>query len=129
MFERKTWRGYSLNYIANEHFVLSLLKYRASRDRVSATNELANIESSHVVGSSLHAPIIDLDQPHSYVSSSTPGHGHLYLNVPTTRARMFLLLLGLRATGNLERGTFWWSIRRGATFVRPPGVYKSKRAA
>lgn len=122
---RAMWRGFRLNYVADEPLVVSLVKYRAARDREVASGQTANLVSSHVVDSpGKHAPVIDLDFPHEYVPSSTAGHGHLYLNVPTSRWRMWALLAGLRISGNIEAGFFWWSLRRGATFVRTPGTDK-----
>jgi hypothetical protein len=35
---------------------------------------------SSMVQPGFHRPVLDLDIPHMYVPSSTPGHGHLYLN-------------------------------------------------
>lgn len=104
--------------------ILSLIKYRQYEDR-SATDLLANVVSSNLHGSRLHAPIIDLDFPHEYVPSTTPGHGHLYLNVPISGWRFFALNLGLYLGGVIEKGYFVWSIRRGGNFVRRPWVKKS----
>lgn len=114
-----------MGYVADEPFVVSLWKYRKERDRVPVGPGEGNLVSSEVAGRpGRHGPVIDLDFPHRYVGSSTAGHGHLYLDVETSRWRMLVLLVGLRLTGNIERGFFWWSVRRGATFVRPEGVRK-----
>jgi len=74
----------------------------------------------------LHGPILDLDFPHRYVPSTTPGHGHLYLNQPIRRWRQIVLLWGLYIGKVIEPGFFWWSLRRGGTFVRRPGVQKTE---
>lgn len=71
-----------------------------------------------------HMPVIDLDVPHRLIPSTTEGHGHLYLDVRMPWWRYVILLYGLRQAGVIERGFFWWSLRRGATFVRRPGVRK-----
>lgn len=120
---RKRWSGHRLGHVADEPLAVSLLRYRADRDREPCDGDGANLVSSHLPDGR-HAPVIDLDVPHSYAPSSTPGHAHLYLDVPMPRWRMWALLAGLRASGVIEPGFFWWSLRRGGTFVRPEGVRK-----
>ena len=119
---RKTWRVDHLD-IVDEPMALSLLKYRQYEDR-QPSDEDANVVSSHL-STGLRAPIIDLDFPHQYIPSTTPGHGHLYLNRPISRWREIILLWGLYMGGVIEKGYFIWSIRRGGTFVRRPGVMKT----
>lgn len=112
----------------DEPLFLSLLKYRLDQDRwpvVEGVEHMANLTSSHVRGSKLHAPILDLDGAHVYVESTTPGHAHLYLP-PMRRWKMYLILWALYVGGVIEMGNFWWSLRRGGTFVRKPGVPKSE---
>lgn len=72
----------------------------------------------------LHAPVIDLDRPHRYVASSTPGHGHLYLDTPMTWDQYVDILKALAAAGVIEDGFYENTLRRGAGFVRRPGVAK-----
>ncbi len=114
--------------IRDEPMILSLLKYRQIQDR-RLSREKANVVSSHIAGSKLHAPIIDLDFPHRYIPSSTEGHGHLYIDVPMTRWRMFWLLRALYKAGVIEKGHYLWSLRRGGTFVRLPEVSKTPEEA
>ena len=124
---RQTWHVDHLD-IVDEPMFLSLVKYRHYEDR-QPTEQDANVLSSHVPGTKLHAPIIDLDYPHEYVKSTTTGHGHLYLNVPISRWRLAILLWGLRVGRVIESGNFWWSLRRGGTFVRRRSVWKTAREA
>ena len=126
MITRRTWRGYRLGYVADEPLWVSLLKYRPSKDRDPASADTANLVSSHLVGSRLHAPIVDLDFDHWYVPSTTDRHAHLYLDVPVARWRLMVLLIGLRVGRVTEVGFTWWSVRRGGTFVRPEGVSKGE---
>ena len=108
----------------DEPLFLSLVKYRMNEDRWRAVEGVpANLTSSYIHGSKLHAPILDLDGAHWYVESTTEGHAHLYLP-PRRRWKMFLLLFALYINGDIEMGNFWWSVRRGGTFVRLPGVPK-----
>lgn len=127
MSERQTWHVDHLD-IVDEPMLLSMLKYRQYEDRQPDDTD-ANVVSSNVIGTRRHLPIIDLDFPHRYIPSSTPGHGHLYLDFPEGGIsfwRLFWLLWGLRQAKAIERGYFWWSIRRGGTFVRRPGVRKTR---
>lgn len=91
-------------------------------------------EESNVVSSRLgddeallraHMPIVDLDYPHEYVPSSTPGHAHLYLNVEIGRARWICLMLGLWIGGVVSRNYMLWSFRRMANYARQPWVSKA----
>lgn len=83
----------------------------------------ANLVSSRLPNG-MHAPVLDLDGPHSLVPSSTPGHSHLYLDTPMTWRRYKTLLRALWKAGVIEEGFYRNSVRRGFTSVRPPGVYK-----
>ena len=56
--------------------------------------------------------------------SSTSGHTHLYIDIPLTRWQWFRLNLAAALSGVVEREFFIWSLRRGANFVRQPGVTK-----
>lgn len=125
--QRTMWHGYHLDYVADEPFWKSLLKYRHKTDRRLAYGDDINLVGSRTTDwySRQHLPIIDLDLPHRYVETSE-GHAHLYLETPTKKWRLRVLLIGLYLTGNIEKGFFWWSMRRGATFVRPEGVRKEQ---
>ena len=124
MIHRLHWWA-DLKQGKDEPLILSLVKYRMREDReVVPRGGIPNLVSSHLEDSHLHAPILDLDIPHRYVTSTNDGHGHLYIDVPMSRFRMFVMLAGLRFAGVIEMGNFWWSLRRGATFVRPGWVEK-----
>lgn len=120
---RRTWHVDHLD-IVDEPMALSMLKYRQYEDR-QPSDEDANVVSSNVVGTRHHLPIIDLDYSHRYVPSTTPGHGHLYLDQPISSLRWVILMVGLRIGGVIEPGYFWWSLRRGGNFVRREGVHKT----
>lgn len=130
MSERTYWRGHKLNFIADEPLIVSLLKYRRRKDRERCAKENANLVSSRTERG-WQKPILDLDFPHEYVSSSNMPEGknqraHLYLNVEIPTWRWVCLMIGLRIGGVVEFGYVAWSLRRGANYVRPPGVAKTK---
>ncbi len=91
--------------------------------RTAVAPGLANIVSSEL-DSGMHAPALDLDFPCRLVSSSTPGHYHLYMDVEMTFEAYMAMLIALRDAGVLQRGFVDMAKRRGATFLRKQGVAK-----
>jgi hypothetical protein len=87
-------------------------------------DHLANAISSEIVGSSLHAPVLDIDFEARLVPSSTPGHYHLYLDRAVAWPAYEKVLRALAEAGLQEEGYVSASIDRRATFVRKPGVVK-----
>lgn len=89
---------------------------------------LTTEEDANLVGSLLengnHAPVIDLDIPAQLIASSTPGHGHLYIDHELTWEQYKRLLLVLAEIGIIEYGYYHASIQKGMSHVRKPGVMK-----
>jgi hypothetical protein len=84
----------------------------------------ANLVSSELENGQ-HAPAIDLDVPHRYVPSSTEGHGHLFIDVEMSWDKYERLLKALHEAGLIEDGFYHLSVRRKATFLRPPWIKKA----
>ena len=90
----------------------------------------ATIAESDVVSSELfgdldsHAPCIDLDVPAVLVPSSTPGHSHLYIDVPMTWEQYEAILTALADAGVMEQGYYRASKLRKGTHLRLPWVRK-----
>lgn len=110
---------------------LNLDGYRPVLDDIlyPTTEENANLVSSVQVDSTgrptgLHLPVIDVDLPCDFVPSSTPGHGHLYIDKALTWDQYRILLHVLMVLGIVEPGYVAVSEKRGATFVRKPGEVK-----
>ena len=84
--------------------------------------EPAEPGTSNLIGSlcddGRHMPIIDIDVPHRYVESSTPGHGHLYLDVPMSWEQAEELLYRLVCAGVVEDGYHEFSRRHSQMFAR-----------
>jgi hypothetical protein len=99
------------------------LIFEKDRRGVVVEPEDANLVSSRLKNN-MHSPVIDLDIPHALVPSTQPGHSHLYLGVEIPWWRYLILLAAMRQAGIIERGFFWWSLRRRATFVRLPWIKK-----
>lgn len=69
-------------------------------------------------GESLHALAIDLDVPARLVPSSTPGHTHLFIDVPMSWG-VYQEILGVLAyAGILEDGYVEASASQGKTLLR-----------
>lgn len=126
---RTHWYSHDLE-IHDEPLALSLLKYRQKKNRirVGISGWLPNLISSKTTDGR-QMPILDLDFPHAYVPSTQPGHGHLYLNVPISNFRFFLLMTGLFLGKQIELGYYIWSLRRGGNFVRTTTTKKTKAEA
>lgn len=91
-------------------------------ERCSAAD--ANVITSEIQHSDLHAPVLDMDIPCALVPSSTPGHFHLYIEKPMTWRTYRRLLKALGRAGVLEDGFVKASLDRGYTSVRVPWVKK-----
>lgn len=97
-------------------------KFHVDRHQVGSEEDHNLISSLTIDGD--HMPAIDLDIPHSYLASSTEGHGHLFLDVPMSWDKYSLLLMVLLDCGIIERGFYENSMLRKASFLRAPGVHK-----
>lgn len=90
----------------------------------------ANIITSRIVGDNFaavtesHTLVVDLDVPARLVPSSTPGHTHLYIDVPMSWAAAVKVLDALAAAGVVEDGYVKASKRRGWSAARLPWVRK-----
>jgi hypothetical protein len=88
--------------------------------------EDATLVSSVSMFPGLHAPVLDLDYEAHLEPSSTPGHYHLYLDRLVEHDKYMNLIRALADCGLIEWGFADASIKRGATFVRMPGVRKGE---
>lgn len=93
------------------------------------------LSEAHVVSSlrpdGRHALVLDIDHPAWLVKSTTPGHFHLYIDVPggISDATYKLLLGSLANAGVIEEGYMRASIERGATMVRLPWIQRDQTPA
>lgn len=95
-------------------------------EELEETQELAyaNVVTSRLVDSPLHTLMIDLDVPATLVPSSTPGHSHLYIDVPMDWLVYREVLHTLANAGIVQDGYVQASIRRGFTSLRLPWISK-----
>jgi len=108
------------------------LIYEPGVDREEADLEKANVVSSELrprwaCDVRRHVIALDIDYPAHLIESSTPGHYHLYLDVPGGIEHddyMFLLSL-LGRFGVVEKGYAEVSIKRGHSDLRLPWVTKA----
>lgn len=89
-----------------------------------------DINEAHVITSrtkkstNLHKVVLDIDMPVKVVPSSTPGHGHLFIDKDLTWEQYDRLLNLLAEIGILEDGYVRAAERRGFTAVRLPWIKK-----
>ncbi len=85
----------------------------------------ANCASSQLKDTDKHILLLDLDVPHVYVESSTPGHGHLYIDVPLNKADHMLVMYTLQYFGIIQPGYFNQLISKGHNALRLPWIKKN----
>jgi hypothetical protein len=99
--------------------------YDEPSDRVEVPESEATLISSKIPGTDdEHGPVFDLDFPARLVPSSTEGHFHLYLERPISWRKFRLVLWAMWKAGLIEKGYYRNTVRRGAAYVRVPGVPK-----
>jgi O-acetyl-ADP-ribose deacetylase (regulator of RNase III) len=82
------------------------------------------IPGRSITGRAKHTIMLDLDVPAAMVPSSTEGHHHLYIDVPTRWDDYEKLLNLLAGIGIIEKGYARTAIQRGYTALRLPWVRK-----
>lgn len=88
----------------------------------------ANLLNSKVPGDpERHYLFLDLDIPHTYMPSSTEGHGHLIIEKPMGFNNMMYLLRTLMNSGILQQGFVELTEKRGAAFLRHPNSKKPQK--
>lgn len=70
-------------------------------------------------GEVLHLPVLDIDHACRLVPSETPGHFHLYIEVPMTWEQYRAIIVALAEGGVIEEGYASASLARRCTFVSP----------
>jgi hypothetical protein len=78
-------------------------------------------------GPTMHRLVIDIDHRVKVVESTTPGHFHLYIDVPMGWDRALGVLTAMADAGVVEPGYVAASEARGYTAVRLPWVRKERR--
>lgn len=90
----------------------------------------APINESDVISSELpdgrHAPCIDVDVKALLLPSSTPGHGHLYIEKPMSWFRYRVMLRAMVFAGVVEPGYYRAGVARRGTHLRLPWVEKER---
>lgn len=119
------WKHDTIDEAISENLTDSLIRAEdRNGDLRQVSEDEANLVSSQTDRLGIHMPVIDLDVPCRYVPSSTPGHGHLYIDVEMTEKQMLAILSALADAGVVEKGYLAASRARGMALVRKPGVFK-----
>lgn len=117
---------------ARKHRLATISKKDADGDYTNETVTEEELDNAEVVtsesrfynGNEMHRPILDIDMPVTVIPSSTPGHGHLYIDKKLTWEDYSKLLNVLAEVGIIEEGYAAASIARQHTAVRLPWVKK-----
>lgn len=93
---------------------------------IQCNKENANLISS-LCQDGQHRPVLDIDFPVRLIPSTTPGHFHLYVDIPMTWEKQCTLMLAMENAGILQFGYRKYSESRGMSLVRPPWVKKPEK--
>lgn len=85
----------------------------------------ANLISSDLPNGN-HKPMLDIDISAAFIPSSTPGHGHLYLDQELTWEKYERLLTVLHDCGIIQTGVMNNAIKRKYTALRLPWHSKAE---
>lgn len=94
---------------------------------VAQANVISSINHrASASGVAHHALVLDIDMPTWLMPSTTPGHYHLYIDVPggIPHEKWMALMVALRDAGVIEHGYMGASLDRGWSCVRLPWVAK-----
>lgn len=110
---------------------LDRVTYAIVPDEVGAEQRRPRpINEADVISSELpdgrHAPCIDVDVKALLLPSSTPGHGHLYIEKPMSWFRYRVMLRAMAFAGVVEPGYYRASVARRGTHLRLPWVEKER---
>lgn len=84
-----------------------------------------NSHEDFYTGPDMHKPVLDLDVPHFYTESSTPGHGHLIIDKHVPWNKYLKLLEVLEDCGILEPGYVAAARNRRESWMRTPWTEKA----
>lgn len=114
--------------LTDAHVVSSLIKDTVAEPGTTgiSVDELFGLKAA----GGLHHVVVDIDQPAWLVESSTPGHSHLYVELPggTPWADYVEFLEAAAKIGLVEPGYVEASKVRGGTYVRLPWIRKGSTA-
>lgn len=98
----------------------------SNMSHLSYTTDVAEAEviTSQIEGSDKHKLIVDIDLPAYIVPSSTPGHGHLYVDKELEWRDLLSVLYALADAGIVERRYAEACEDQGMTCVRAPWIKK-----
>lgn len=122
---RTYWVEWKFSFVPSED-----VAYEPGTDREVAALVEANVVSSEKKtgegGPVRHVVALDIDYPAYVVETSTPGHHHIYLDVPggVEHEDYMELLALLGRIGVIEKGYAEVSIKRGHSDLRLPWISK-----
>lgn len=70
---------------------------------------------------------IMLTSPHTYVPSTTTGHGHLVITADKPKHEFVQIMSLLNLAGVIERGYLYFTVAKGYSAIRIPGIKKTNK--
>ena len=98
-------------------------KFTGEQEANLVTSVSNSQPSPHTV---LHKPQLDLDVPNHYLHSSTPGHGHLSIDVDVPWNKYIQWLELSAELGIIQKGWVNAAKKRGYTTLRLPHIKKTE---
>jgi hypothetical protein len=116
----------AVDYLSDRYQVQGLDEANAISSQIKLYEAKALPGAFESYGLNMHVVVIDVDHPVHVVSSSTPGHHHLYVEIPPTPWEWYLEWLQASAKiGLVEPGYVAASAARGHSAVRLPWITKA----
>jgi hypothetical protein len=127
----RTEYGRSLLRFINTRVLYRVLDWSGGGSQVGTLSD-ANVVSSKRIapgandGETRHSLVLDIDHPAWLIPSTTPGHYHLYIDVPggLNESMYFAVLELLARAGVIEEGYANASKARGYSSARLPWIEK-----
>lgn len=119
-------RVYAYVNLAGSYEEASQYRFAPQEDSNIETSVDSSFQNPGLVEGGMHLPVIDLDIPHTYRPSTTPGHGHLLLDVAVPWDKYVKWLELSAELGFVQEGWVRASKARGFTSIRKEGVYKTE---
>lgn len=129
-------RGGLFSQWRHDYHYLEVIGVDSKDAQIPEARNLCELDEANLVSSRIddgehagkHTVAIDLDVPAVLIPSSTPGHSHLYIDVPMTWEQYNGVLEALAGAGILETGYVAACKRRKHTSLRLPWIRKAPPA-
>lgn len=102
--------------------LLEEIRKEPTKENIASVKD-ANLVTSEV-SPGRHIPVLDIDMASVVIESSTPGHGHLYIDKEMPWSTYVKLMEAMQEAGILQAGFVAGAKERGYSSVRLPHINK-----